>query len=154
MLPTTTYESNLGSQVARKFVNHRPTWLSCLSIEGDIKNLEFIFYPFLYENRCPIICALLKKKMLHFLKCKESGGRTTHSHRKWAVPFELPNKNTRHMVNVVSQITNCSVIIRAFRFERKEELVTYPHCILITWRPDIKLWEESATAEAIGMERR
>ena len=49
--------------------------------------------------------------------------------------------------------TNCPVIIRAFRFERKEEFVTYPHCILITWRHDIKLWEKYATAEAIGMQR-
>lgn len=30
MLPTTAYFSNLGSQVARKLVSQRPTWLSCL----------------------------------------------------------------------------------------------------------------------------
>ena len=105
MLPTTAYESNFGSQVARKLVNHRPTWLSCLSMEeGNIKNLQCLLYTFLYESRRPIVCALLKKKLLHYLICKESGCRTTHSHRKWAVPFEFSTGNTRHMVDVVSQI--------------------------------------------------
>jgi len=32
-------------------------------------------------------------------------------------------------------------------------LVPYPHCILITSSHKIKLWEESATDEAIGMQR-
>ena len=108
MLPTTAYESNFGSQVARKFVNHRPTWLSCLSIEGNIKNLEFISYPFLYENRRPIICALLKNYCSIFSIVRkavvEELENSVHSHRKWAVRCELSTGNTRHMVNVVSQI--------------------------------------------------
>ena len=109
MLPTTAYESNLGSQVARKFVNHRPTWLSCLSMEeGNLKKLQFIFYTFLYENRRPIICALLEKycSIFSFVgkAVVEELENSAHSHRKWAVPFELSTGITRHMVNVVSQM--------------------------------------------------
>ena len=106
MLPTTAYESNFGSQVARKFVNHRPTWLSCLSIEeGNIKTLQFIFYTFLYENRRPIICVLLEKycSIFSFVRkaVVEELENSTHSHRR---AFELSTWITRHMVNVVSQM--------------------------------------------------
>ena len=88
MLPATAYESNLGSQVARKFVSHRPTWLSCpLMEEGNIKNLQFIFYIFLYENRSPIICALLEKycSIFSFLRkaVVEELENSAHSHRRF-----------------------------------------------------------------------
>ena len=33
------------------------------------------------------------------------------------------------------------------------QIVPYPHCILITSSHKVKLWEESATDEAIGMQR-
>ena len=32
-------------------------------------------------------------------------------------------------------------------------IMPYPHCILITSSHKIKLWEEAATAEAIGMQQ-
>ena len=37
--------------------------------------------------------------------------------------------------------------------EKRTKIVPYPHCILITSSHKIKLWEESATDEAIGMQR-
>ena len=150
MLPTTAYESNFGSQVARKFVNHRPTWLSCLSTEGNIKILEFIFYTFLYENRRPIICASLKKNCSIFPFVRKAV--VEQLIRTGSEPYHL-SFHRKYEAYGERSFTNCSVIIRAFRFERKEEFVTYPHCILITWRHDNKLWEKAATAEAIGMER-
>ena len=119
MLPTTAYESNLGSQVARKFVSHRPTWLSCLLMEeGNIKNLQFIFYIFLYENRRPIIFALLEKycSIFSFLRkaVVEELENSAHSHRRAIWAF-----NRKHEAYGERGFTNGPVIIRTFRLERK-----------------------------------
>ena len=79
-----------------------------------------------------MICAFLEKycSIFSFVRKAVVGEleNSAHSHRKSAVLFELSTGNTRHMVNVVSR----PMIIRAFRFERKEELATYPHCIPTT----------------------
>ena len=34
-----------------------------------------------------------------------------------------------------------------------KKMLPYPHCILVTSSHKIKLWEESATDEAVGMQR-
>ena len=75
---------------------------------GQYQKFAIHFYTFLYENRRPIICAFLKKycSIFSFVRKAVVGEleNSTHSHRKSAVLFELSTGNTRHMVNVVSQL--------------------------------------------------
>ena len=152
MLPTTAYESNLGSQVARKFVNHRPTWLSCLSMEeGNIRNLQCLLYTFLYESRRPIVCALLKKNcsIFSFVRKAVVEQLIRTGNEPYHLSFQPEIRGIWWTWFHKLSSDNPGIPVRTER----EEFVTYSHCILITWPPDIKLWEESATAEAIGMER-
>ena len=119
MLPTTAYESNFGSQVARKFVNHRPTWLSCLSMEeGNIKNLQFIFI--LFSTKTGLIC-------------KESGRRRTGKLRSFAqeISCTIWAFNRKYEAYGERGFTIGPMISRAFRFEQKERnlqhiLIAYP----------------------------
>ena len=46
------------------------------------------------------------------------------------------------------RLVNCVVVLPGV-----SKIVLYPHCILITSSHKIKLWEESATDEAVGMQR-
>ena len=137
MLPTTAYESNFGSQAARKFVNHRPTWLSCLSMEeGNIKNLQFIFI--LFSTKTGLIC-------------KESGRRRTGKLRSFAqeISRTIWAFNRKYEAYGERGLTIGPMIIRAFRFERKEELATYPHCIPITSPHDGKNWWSGANFKSL-----
>ena len=74
--------------------------------------------------------------------------------------FELFTQLFIHYVT--RKITNAPVLICTSQWKLKlidkcacsqPITVPYPHCILITSSQKIKLWEESATDEAIGMQR-
>ena len=75
MLPTTAYESNLGSQVARKFVCR---WKRAIS-----KICKSFLYFSLRKQASNNLC-FTQKILPHFLICKESGCRRTGKLRSLA----------------------------------------------------------------------
>ena len=65
------------------------------------------------------------------------------------ISCEIGRRSNAHTYNLRAAVAQRGFFIG----QQKRGIVPYRHCILITSSHKIKLWEESATDEAVGMQR-